>query len=552
MQSCDLRVCSCFQDGESRVTVYERNAQLCLSGVSDRLLIVSIIGSFQLGKSSFISHLTGDSTIGIGHGVNVQTKGVWLYGPYSLNVLKQRWNVPEVPDDQTKVIFVDTEGFQGHDVGKSLEENKLLMCQLISPYIAISQVCILMQRANVTIGSVEVFRYLLDVVQRISAGANATAAGSMTLIDISTNLGRFETGVVDEEGRAVTAAYHPADDPELFEVACRFLAKVQSGRLLKAAPGIARSVQVSINHFWPLPAFTGGVPIGDQDRNFATGFALVVRHLFSVLDEIKGANVISGRGAFTSLKYVLERLERENIEELVKAARQLARDTTVEQKLIPLIELAVSEYRNEIKQVFEQLEVKTLEVPESPSEIEMSYKQQSTRILEEIRSQFSTDACSQSVVQKNLEQAERDMVDIGRKTRNQFLTQLLGRQKRWAIERMILALDRKCSLTKSKILQNTARSYKKMEIEQKLEELRQVCRQELLEVQSLLKLSDEVRESFWDMFAPKIKDVTTELIQFARDTVSLNVEIRKAQIRNFIQEFAEGLSNPGATIAALL
>lgn len=119
---------------------------------------MSIIGPYKTGKSSFISYLTGDAAIETGDGCDAQKNGVWLYGPYSLNFLKLRWQVPDDPGGQTQVIFVDTESFQLNNFG----DHTFLMGQTIAPYLAIAHVSILIHPKHMEKGSIDTLQIWLN------------------------------------------------------------------------------------------------------------------------------------------------------------------------------------------------------------------------------------------------------------------------------------------------------------------------------------------------------------------------------------------------------
>ena len=330
---------------EQRKTIVHRG---CLSshlaGVKDQLLIVSVIGPYQRGKSSFISHFTGERLVTIGNGTQEQTKGVWLYGPYSLNALKERWGVATVEGDSTKVAFVDTEGFGG-EAGQSNDENRILMCELIAPYLAISQVCILMHSANIDRATQETLKYFLEVTQRICSGANSGehGEGNMKIVDLSISVGRYSTGEQDEDGNDVQVRYRPDTDPQKFEGASQYLRSIQSRRF-----GMDGTHHLLVDKFWPLPVFNAENPISQQSETFNCGFKLVSQGLLSVLDEIRAIHSISGESAFEAFELFEKSAESEKFQELAKKARQLAELSTAERIMAPFLEAMVEKWKSRI------------------------------------------------------------------------------------------------------------------------------------------------------------------------------------------------------------
>ena len=344
-----LSAASYYDRSTGKVVVRDDVVRNHLVGCPDQLLFIAITGPYQNGKSSFISYFTGDTAVTIGNGVESETKGVWLYGPYSLNSLKSRWQIPEVPGDETKVILIDTEGFQSSDVGVTFEENKLLMCQMIAPYLAISQVSILMHPTNIERGSLETLKYFLEVTQRISAGANSSCYGGnhMSVIDIINGVVKFPISEVDEIGRRVELTY--VGTPESFEKASEYVKGVQIQRFT----GDNASFHVQIDHFWPLPTFHKDKDVFHQEENFKRGFALIAQKLLSILDRAKCSHKVNGEGALAAFEqYVKEGIRNENIEELAKTARELAEYTTAERIVAPIIDGYVSGAKAEIREEY--------------------------------------------------------------------------------------------------------------------------------------------------------------------------------------------------------
>ena len=553
MDTCDIRRCS--RVDENGVTVYKRNVRLCLSGVSDQLLIVTVIGPYQVGKSSFISHLTGDESIQIGNRIEEQTRGVWIYGPYWLNALKQRWQVPEVMDDKTKVIFIDTEGFGGESAGRSHEENKILMSQLISPYVAISQVCLMMHQPNLTVGSTEMFTHLLDVVQRVLSGVNEASSCKMWLIDISTGFNEYRTGETDGEGRPIRATYQPEERPQDFDLVSRRLAEVQCGRLTRNAANRGNpSFQVAIDRFWPLPNFNADFSIARQGDRFNSGFRIVVGRLLSILDEIKQGYVLSGIGACESFNHFSKNLDKENLEELAKASWELAQKKSIEQKVSHLVTSVVKEYKADISEMFAQLEHLVSGLPKTPFESDMNFEQLLLDHLERLLDPLdpaSEPLRASPIWKKNIEQARKEMHQIGTDAKCQFLEGLVERQKGWAIEQMILVLEREHDMEKAKIASSPSYKYSDVELPDRQHWLTVQCKSELDNVQAALNLPDKVKDEVWQLFAPRITEVMKLLVQFSCEVVDDNVKTRLKKIIDKIVEFIK-IEGTILSLAALL
>ncbi|KAH0794738.1 hypothetical protein GPJ56_001285 [Histomonas meleagridis] len=124
-----------------------------------RIILVTIFGSYQIGKSSTIKKLTGDCRIHTGDGNTEDTMGAYVYGPYLYNEIRQRFGIEEIEDDDTQIFFVDTEGCGGFQTGESNSEaNTFLLSQLIAPYASLSSVVVSMSRCAATASEVSTMK----------------------------------------------------------------------------------------------------------------------------------------------------------------------------------------------------------------------------------------------------------------------------------------------------------------------------------------------------------------------------------------------------------
>ena len=329
-----------YSEEKSSVLLNKKTLESHLGSITDQTLVVSIIGPFQTGKSSFVSHFTGERiNISIGDGNEEETQGVWLYGPYQFNALKRRWGLSEVSGDSTKVLFVDTEGFGGK-AGRNSEENRLILCELTAPFLAISQVCLLMHKSNIQKGEQETFKYFLEVTANICTGANsgANGKGNMNVVDLVNSLTNFRTGEVDEDGNLLSKHYKPTADNGQFQQASQYLRNLYMKNF-----GLDASHHLIIDKFWALPHFSDETLISEQGDSFQTGFRLVAQQLLSMLERIKVQHSISGQGALEAFHLFHDNIKNENFQELARRARVLAELGTAERILLPFVEAKARE-----------------------------------------------------------------------------------------------------------------------------------------------------------------------------------------------------------------
>lgn len=337
-----------------------------LAPIHAPLLVVSITGPYQAGKSAFVSYLTGDNTIAIGNGLEPHTRGVWLYGPYTLNSLKSRWKVQEVPEDQTQVIFIDTEGLTCGDGGDKEREIRLLMYRMLAPYLAISHISILMHNRNLESWTRDALKDFLDVAQRICSGANSGrhSGNAMAVIDVTCGVSVYRTSEVDESGCPVTVRYNGT--PEAFESASSFLKQVQTQRFA--------DFQLLVDHFWPLPSFNAEEDIFHQGDGFIAGFKILSQRLISLLDGIPVQCRVSGSQVSDMFEWFLENWHEglDKLDVLAGKARELAESHTLQRVFEEFVHSTVSEFENNVREKFQHLEANLVTDVRTPNVSDMS------------------------------------------------------------------------------------------------------------------------------------------------------------------------------------
>lgn len=115
----------------------------------DRVIIITLIGSYQTGKSSMIKRLTRFPGVKIGNGKDDETKGAVLYGPFSYNKIRSEFKFDRVSED-LNVMFVDTEGANGFFEKNSYEAATHLIVNLLTPFTAMSDIIISLNKTTVT------------------------------------------------------------------------------------------------------------------------------------------------------------------------------------------------------------------------------------------------------------------------------------------------------------------------------------------------------------------------------------------------------------------
>lgn len=111
--------------GTSQLALAEEGLKV-LKGIQDPISPVVVIGPYRSGKSFLLNQLLGVPCgvgFGVGHTRDTETKGMWI------------WDSPlttAVGDQEVKVVYVDTEGFESTDRANSYDDRIFALSAVMS------------------------------------------------------------------------------------------------------------------------------------------------------------------------------------------------------------------------------------------------------------------------------------------------------------------------------------------------------------------------------------------------------------------------------------
>ena len=303
------------EQGEGAAEHYLSKLSSVLRSADEKqILTVAITGPTGVGKSSFLAMLTGDRKIQIGDGIEETTMGVYVYGPYSFSELKQSWGLKCHVGD-CKLFFFDTQGFDGHMIG-SQTEDRLIIGDLIAPYLAVSNLAILMhEKADKSVS--ESFSLFVETANTIREGKTRGIGGHLELIDVVNSLAKY---MVVERGESVTRLYDPHVNPDSFDEASEFVKEVTQKK-------------IDAQHFFPLPRFDQEELIFDQGPTFKAGFRIVVQKLLGLLDKIQQSHYMDSLGLMDAFERCNKRCKTENLVCFAHAVRRQVESDAVKRLL---------------------------------------------------------------------------------------------------------------------------------------------------------------------------------------------------------------------------
>lgn len=101
---------------------------------------------------------------------------------------------------ECKVFFFGTQGFGWHTIGRP-DEDRLIISMLLCPYLAASNLCVLMHLGGLERGSVDAFVTLMEAATTIRSELNSAhqTQDSMDIVDVLAGVSQYETGRNDKD-----------------------------------------------------------------------------------------------------------------------------------------------------------------------------------------------------------------------------------------------------------------------------------------------------------------------------------------------------------------
>lgn len=314
------------KDPNERIThkISEFN-KIILESSSIQVMIVTIFGPYQVGKSSLIKLLTQDEEIVHGDGTQEQTNGATLYGPYQYNEIRSRFGLPVVQKNMV-IYFIDTEGIGGKRVGKSPTLNRLILTEILSPYVALSQVSIVMHESNIQNWSAEFIKEFFTTATTLVDDKN-----SLTLLDVV-------------PGQAFYSKPNGVEIPIVEQY--RNTSKMCSQTIPPKFNGLP------VSKFIPLYNYMESDGPLEQPPDFYEYFKYAALDIIESIEVARTANIYDAQAIVQQFKYINENIKKQNFSELIKTERKEAQFGTAERIYLPNVKRIVDSKKSEIKQLF--------------------------------------------------------------------------------------------------------------------------------------------------------------------------------------------------------
>ena len=225
-----------------------------------QIMIIPIIGPFQIGKSTFLSVLLGMNTIQIGNGIDDETMGVTFYGPIRFQDFLSRFGLTSHLTEDIKLIFADTQGYGGWKSGDG--DSNINNTRLLSSIIPLSQILLLYTDSNDTNTNIQTLQDFFELMKCCYESFNPADFQIINLIKLHGRINNFDYG-------------NPTQDQ--YNQLSEELKTIQTGKYLN----------LNINKFLPYPKYDNEAENPSDNllnESFRNGFRFILTDLVQSIE----------------------------------------------------------------------------------------------------------------------------------------------------------------------------------------------------------------------------------------------------------------------------
>lgn len=516
-----------------------------------QVMIISIVGPYQTGKSSLIKLLTHDEEIKHGDGVQEQTVGSNIYGPYFYNEIRTRFGL-SVVDKDLRIYFIDTEGICGFRVASSASLNKILLTQILAPYVALSQVGIIMHKSNIEIGTTKFIKDFFEVVMQLVDEDN-----SLTLLD-----------VIPSQKFVKTLDNVPVSVENQYINACTKLGEIIPQRI----------EGINISKFIALPSYSEDDDPLNQRQEFYDRFHFAALDIIKAIEEARNTHKYDAQGIIDEFRFVMENINNKyDLRTLAIEARKKGQFSTAERIYFPQVKRLVEKKKIEILKLYPEISILS-SIDERMKEPVININSIISNVSQELNNFDMSNLIKNEAVEKFRQYVEIELTGYNKGLMDEYMSNLQERQKDLLLSEIEIVINDIVSEAKIMLMDNKTTSVDSGKIQQisstlipesqKIidqysakysisEHMQKVVKKIVIElkqqiIDDLIKYSSEIADKNRDIQQMK-EDITREAAQRRMDTLkevgSSVVNSLGGALNAFIQNIdklgpvAEGLIN---------
>lgn len=312
-------------DGDEKqiITNKEGFNRIFRESADHQVMIITIVGPYQVGKSTLIKMLTNDREISTGDGTKESTKDTIIYGPYQYNEVRNQLKLQPV-DSNLLLYFIDSEGIDDFRFSEDSELNKIFLDRMLTPCVALSQISIIMHRANIDIVAAKNISLFLEKSLKL-----IDENDSLEIINIIPNqmlsINDPKVNIVDQYKNSCT-------------------------KMSQAIPHRFNGIKAS--KYIVIPDYIECHDLSRLSPKYYEKFMLAAKDIFESIENSRSSHKYDGSAMIEQFDRITQNIEKENFASLVQQARKEAQFGTIERIYFPSVIQIIETKKRKISQLY--------------------------------------------------------------------------------------------------------------------------------------------------------------------------------------------------------
>lgn len=488
-----------------------------------QVVIISIIGPYQVGKSSLISMLTRDAEIEEGNSADETTEGADIYGPYLFNDIRANFGLESLSKD-ILVYFFDTEGICGQRIENNPTLNRLLLTEILSPYVALSHITIIMHPANIGCNETEYLLYFLGRAKEFTDG------DELELITVIQDFGFIKT---NESGEKIELK-------KQYENACKTLSELIPPKF----NGKKTKKYIALSHY-----DKGAKPL-DQTPLFKNRFRLAALDIIDSMEKAITLSINDGQSVITQFQRIIESTKNNDFLNIIRAARKESQFDTSQRIYLPSINRLIDIKKAEIAKLYPVISIN------SSDEDRLRFKEiKVDSLIPSIEAELNKFEIPHSIKQEAIEKFSAHIIselDEFIRTKNIiYEKELLERQIDYLNTKVAIEIDNITSEAMIDVIGSESTKYDKKIVEKHISKIESRLNNAIEKHAKCFDISVDAKNAVQCNIERNKKAIIDKIVEYAKQVANENKAAKKGEWIQRIDNFLNAVGALGGLYLSL-
>lgn len=518
---------------EKIVTDYDLFNKIILKSGDAQVMTIPIIGNYQIGKSSLIKLLTLDAEIIHGDGAKEQTTGALIYGPYLYNEIRTRFGMTKI-DKNIHIYFIDTEGICGFRIGDDPTLNRLLLTQILAPYIAISPIGLLMHESNIPI---EVSVYIQEFFNIVTQLTNNDKP--LPLVNIVPNQPFRDK----QDGKKI-------NESDQYLNACQKLKEVISERFNG----------IDVSKFVALSGYNIDKDPLKQPSKFKNRFRYAAIDIIDSIEKARTSHFYDARGVVELFQYLHEHINEYDFTTLVQKAKLEAQFSTIERMFMPSVNMLIETKKKEIEEMYPKITNNSSD-EERLTTMNIDINPTLSVALKELDGLDFPQAIREKCIKKFQSYVSKELLKFSSELNNIYMHELQERQKEFLVSKACSTINKVCSESMISLMESRQETIDIEELKECYAKVETDCDQTIEEYSRKFMIPDLTKNLVFEIIETNKQATKDKLRKCAKKTAENNQNRKEEQkkqskedtvsILNSVSTLLEGIGSFGVSLASM-